>query len=60
MTEKLTKKQWVEKYAKRIMNYWQKLDCAFDIDINYNSHIRKDLEQAFDDPLKRQLIETSY
>ena len=60
MSENMTKKQWVEKYAKRIMNYWRKLDSAFDIDNNFSRHISQDLEQAFDDPLRRQLIEASY
>ena len=60
-TKDITKSDWVEKYAGRILKMWEgwqsPLGCIGD---EYVQELRDDLGSKFDDPLKRALIETTY
>jgi hypothetical protein len=54
------KQQWVRKYAERIIGLWQKQHPHFPIDQNYTQHLTDQLDEFFDDNLKKELIETTY
>jgi len=54
------KQQWVRKYAERIIELWQDQCPHFPIDQNYTQHLSDQLDEFFDDNLKRELIETTY
>jgi hypothetical protein len=57
----ITKEDWVEEYALKILNMWQLHHALLgEVDDGYLTKLRDDLAGYFDDPLKRSLIETSY
>ena len=55
-----TKQVWVNKYAKRILKVWLNLKSPLGIDGQYSKQVKNQLDEYFDDPLKRGLIETTY
>ena len=55
-----TKRQWIDKYASRIIQLWHAQDSPLGIDHNYTHQVKTQLEDYYDDPFKRSLIETSY
>ena len=55
-----TKQEWVEEYASRILQLWQTQESPLGIDTEYASQLQVQLEDFYEDPLKRSLIETSY
>jgi hypothetical protein len=55
-----TKQAWVEKYAGRILRVWRNLQSPLGIDGQYSEQVKCQLDEYFDDPLKRGLIETTY
>lgn len=57
---KIEKQQWVSEYAERIIRLWQKQHPHFPIDHNYTQHLTNQLDEFFDDSLKKELIETTY
>ena len=61
MSEFDSKKQaWVNKYAERILGVWLNLQGPLGIDGQYSQQVKNQLDEYFDDPLKRGLIETTY
>jgi len=56
----LSKKDWIQKYALRMYKCWLRCQSPLGIASNYIEQIKKDLEQVYDEPLKRMLIEASY
>ena len=54
------KQAWVEKYAGRILLVWHNLQSPLGIDGQYSRQVKDQLDEYFDDPLKRGLIETTY
>jgi len=59
-TADVTKQAWVEEYAERILRVWHNLQGPFGIDGQYSNQVKDQLDEYFDDPLKRGLIETTY
>ncbi len=59
-TIEITKEAWVDKYAQRILQVWHKLQSPLGIDNQYSQQVKNQLDEFFDDPLKRGLIETTY
>ena len=57
----LTKDDWIGQYASRILQMWRQRQGPLGrVDEGYLEQLKEELEQYFDDPLKRSLIETSY
>jgi len=56
----LKKQDWVNKYAERILRVWLNLKSPLGIDRQYSRQVKDQLDEYFDDPLKRGLIETTY
>ncbi|MCK5172098.1 MAG: hypothetical protein KAR47_01830 [Planctomycetes bacterium] len=54
------KQDWVDEYASRILQFWQSQEGPLGVDTNYTHQLRAQLDDFYDDPLKRSLIETSY
>lgn len=59
-TVEVTKQDWVNKYAERILQVWRGLQGPLGIDGQYSNQVKNQLDEYFDDPLKRGLIETTY
>ncbi len=59
-TVEVTKQAWVDKYAERILRVWHSLQGPLGIDGQYSNQVKNQLDEYFDDPLKRGLIETTY
>ena len=59
-TTEVAKQIWVDEYAERILRYWQNWPGPLGIDKQYMGALRIQLEEFFDEPLKRELIENSY
>jgi hypothetical protein len=55
-----SKEQWLDEYADRIMKIWQNWETPLGVDDDYSLTVRKQLTEYFDDPLKKELIESSY
>ena len=56
----IAKEQWAAEYARRILKLWQEQRPPLGIDSRYAKNIEEQLESYFDNPLKRELIETTY
>ena len=59
-TSTITKQDWIDIYADRMLHTFDKWQSPLGIDPNYSEVLKKQLEDYYDDPLKRSLIETSY
>ncbi len=59
-TIEITKEAWVDTYSERILLVWQQLQGPLGIDDQYSQQVKDQLDDFFDDPLKRSLIETTY
>ena len=56
----ISKEEWMQEYAQRILNMWQTRQPPLGIDDGYCEVLKDQLSEYFDDPLKRELIEASY
>jgi len=54
------KNKWTSYYAARILKAWKTRQTSLGIDKNYFHKIKTDLDEFYDDPLKKSLIEESY
>jgi hypothetical protein len=59
-TVEITKEAWIDKYTRRILQVWRKLQSPLGIDNQYSQQVKNQLDEYFDDPLKRGLIEMTY
>ncbi len=60
-TTEIAKENWVAEYADRILEMWRKRQGPLGrVSEQYIEKLREDLAEDFDDPLKRELIETTY
>jgi hypothetical protein len=55
-----TKQAWINKYSDRILKVWLNLKSPLGVDGRYSRLVKDQLDEYFDDPLKRGLIETTY
>ena len=60
ISTEIEKHQWITEYADRIIRLWQQQHPFFPIDENYSRHLTEQLNDSFDDNLKKELIETTY
>lgn len=56
----ISRKQWAQEYAQRILKLWQSQESPLGVDDGYAQHLEEQLLQYFNDPLLRDLIEASY
>jgi len=59
-TTTITKEQWLEEYAGRVLKIWHIWQGPLGVDDHYIEQLKLQLNEFFDDPLKRDLIETTY
>jgi hypothetical protein len=59
-TVDVEKQVWIDEYAGRILQVWLNLQAPLGIDGHYSKQVKDQLDEYFDDPLKRGLIETTY
>jgi hypothetical protein len=55
-----SKDEWIQYHAKRIHTFWLQWQTPLGIAYKYVEQIKKDLAKFYDDPLKRNFIETTY
>lgn len=60
MKTQISKKEWIQKYATRIYKQWLTWQSPLGVASNYIEQVKIDLEEYYQDPLKRMLIEGSY
>ena len=58
--EKADKQEWIELYSERICGLWQQWQTQLGVSQEYDEQLKRDLDGFYDDPLKKNLIETSY
>lgn len=51
---------WIQEYATRIVDSWKQWESPLGLDDDYENQVQSDLVSAFEDPLKRSLIESTY
>ena len=56
----ITKQNWIDIYADRMLHTFDKWQSPFGIDPTYIEVLKDQLQAYYDDPLKRSLIETSF
>jgi hypothetical protein len=54
------KQAWIDEYARRILQVWLSLQAPLGVDGQYSQQVKNQLDEYFDDPLKRGLIEMTY
>ena len=60
MIAEIEKQDWVNEYADKILEVWRSQKGPLGIDTQYIQQLKSQLDEYFDNPLKRSLIETSY
>ncbi len=56
----ISRKQWAQEYAQRILKVWQSQESPLGVDDNYAQQLEEQLFEYFDDPLLRDLVESTY
>ncbi len=56
----MAKEEWVQKYTGRILRAWFHQQAPLGLARTYANWIRKDLAEAYGQPLKRAFIEETY
>jgi hypothetical protein len=56
----ISRRQWAQKYAQKILNLWQSRESPLGVDDAYARQLEEQLLQYFDDSLLRDLVESSY
>lgn len=54
------KEKWTEHVANKMFQSFMQFQNPFSLSKDYLEHIRRDLRNAYDDPLKRSFMEASY
>ncbi len=57
---KIGRTEWAQVYAQKILKLWQAQAPPLGVDDDYAQHLEEQLLQYFDDPLLRELVESSY
>ena len=59
-SKQTTKKEWISRYAKKILNCWQGFKSPFEVSQNYITEIQVQLSDFYDIPEEKSFIEMSY
>ncbi len=57
---KISRTEWAHEYAQKILNLWQAQESPLGVDDAYAQQLQEQLLTYFDDPLLRDLIESTY
>lgn len=60
MKNQTSKKEWIQKYASKIYKQWLLWQGPLGVASDYIEQVKKDLDEFYQDPLKKMLIEGSY
>jgi hypothetical protein len=58
--KQMRKKEWIARYAKRILRCWQGFKTPFEVSQNYITEIQVQLSGFYDIPEEKMFIEMSY
>jgi len=56
----IARKNWIQKYSRRLLRLWLGRQTPLGVAATYAEHIKKDLAEFYEDPLKKKFIETTY
>ena len=56
----IAKKKWIQKYSRRLLKLWLGRQTPFGVAGTYAEHIKEDLAEFYENPLKKKFIETTY
>jgi len=56
----IARKNWIQKYSRRLLRLWLGGPSPLGVAGTYAEHIKKDLAEFYEDPLKKKFIETTY
>ena len=56
----IKKEEWLQKYASRILRIWSQWQTPFGVTSDYIVHIKTELANFYEDPLKKMFIESAY
>jgi len=56
----IARKNWIQKYSRRLLRLWLCRQTPLGVAGTYAEHIKKDLAEFYEDPLKKKFIETTY
>ncbi len=56
----IAKDKWLQKYSHQILRLWLQRQTPFAITCTYTAQIEEDLDEFYEEPLKRKFIETTY
>ena len=54
------KRKWIEKYATKALNSWQRREHAVKVSEEYRLQLEIDLAEQYDNLLKRKFIEATW
>lgn len=54
------KEKWIQKYAERILKLWSQWQTPLGVSVKYVEHIKQDLTEYYEVPLKKRFIESTY
>ena len=57
---KIGRTQWAQVYAQKILKLWQAQEPPLGVDDAYAQQLEEQLLTYFDDPLLRDLVESTY
>jgi len=58
--DNIARDKWVQKYSHQLLRLWLQRQTPFGVACTYTTHIKQDLAEFYEDPLKRKFIETTY
>ena len=58
--DNITRDKWVQKYSQRLLRFWLQRQSPCGVACTYTAHLKKDLAEFYEDPLKRKFIEKTY
>jgi hypothetical protein len=56
----ITRDKWIHIYSNRLLRHWLQQKTPFDVAGSYTAQIREELDDFYEDPLKRKFIEATY
>jgi hypothetical protein len=58
--DNIARDKWLQKYSQRLLRLWLQRQTPFGVACAYTEHIKEDLAEFYEDPLKKKFIETTY
>ena len=58
--DNIARDKWLQKYSQRLLRIWLRRQTPLGVACTYTAHIKEDLAEFYEDPLKKKFIETTY